>query len=161
MADDVIILKTSGVPLFSKCYGGKTCKLHPDHALQSGFLAALYSFSKESFGQQGIQSVLFQNLKLNFKVDEENELIFVFANPIEENSEKIKKQLNETHRIFIEKYANVIDNIVIDTSIFNEFDQDLLELDVVPRKAVGDVKLHKHPFWKKLAKKLETKRRLR
>ncbi len=52
MADDVIILKTSGVPLFSKCYGGKTCKMHPDHALQSGFLAALYSFSKESFGQQ-------------------------------------------------------------------------------------------------------------
>lgn len=26
IADDVIILKTSGIPLFSRYYGGKICK---------------------------------------------------------------------------------------------------------------------------------------
>ncbi len=96
---------------------------------------------------------------MNFKVDEENELIFVFANPIEESSKKITKQLNDTHRIFLEKYSNKINSLAFDTSIFSEFDQDLLKLNIVPRKYVGDVKLHKHPFWEKLAKKLKTKRR--
>ncbi|MCK5182680.1 MAG: hypothetical protein KAJ76_05670 [Candidatus Heimdallarchaeota archaeon] len=33
LADDVLILKAFGVPLFAKCFGGQTCKNHPDHAL--------------------------------------------------------------------------------------------------------------------------------
>ncbi len=55
--------------------------------------------------------------------------------------------LNETHRIFIEKNANVINNLVIDTSIINEYDQDFLELGVVTRITAGDVKLHTPTFW--------------
>ncbi|MHA1630712.1 MAG: hypothetical protein ACTSXO_07770 [Candidatus Heimdallarchaeota archaeon] len=86
MADDVLILKTSGIPLYAKCFGGKTCKAHPDHALQSGFLAALFSYSKETFSESGIKSVIFSGFKLDFKVDEEKELILVFTNPLEENN---------------------------------------------------------------------------
>lgn len=159
MADDVIILKTSGVPLFSRCYGGKTCRLHPDHALQSGFLAALYSFAKESFSQSGIKSVLFQDLKLDFKVDEDNDLIIVFANPIEEDNQLIAKQLEATYNLFLEKYVDKINTLAIDTNTFVDFDQDLLALDVVPRKSVGEVKLHKHPFWNKMTRKLKRMRR--
>ncbi|HUU79759.1 MAG TPA: hypothetical protein VMX55_15580 [candidate division Zixibacteria bacterium] len=159
MADDVIILKTSGIPLFSRCYGGETCKLHPDHALQSGFLAALYSFAKESFSQSGIKSVLFHDLKLDFKVDEDKEIIIVFVNPIKEDSNKITKQLEETYKLFIEKYSNKIDSIFVDTSTFVEFDKDLLNLDIVPRESVGEVKLHKHPFWEKVYKRLKRKKK--
>ncbi|MFX0150802.1 MAG: hypothetical protein ACFFAJ_08490 [Candidatus Hodarchaeota archaeon] len=50
MPDDIFILQTSGIPLFAKYFGGDYYKLHPDHSLQTGFLAAMYSFSKESFG---------------------------------------------------------------------------------------------------------------
>ncbi len=159
MADDVLILKTSGIPLFSRCYGGKTCKLHPDHALQSGFLAAMYSFAKESFSQSGIKSVVFDDLKLDFKVDEEKELIIVFANPIEEDSEKVKKQLEDTYKRFIEKHGHNIDSLAIDNSAYVSFDQDLLELDVVPRKSVGEVKLSNHPLWNKVVGKLRRRRR--
>jgi len=50
MPDDIFILDKSGIPYYSKCFGGKTCKMRPDHTLQTGFLAALYAYSKESFG---------------------------------------------------------------------------------------------------------------
>jgi hypothetical protein len=48
MADDVFIIDSSGIPYYSRCFGGETCKMRPDHTLQTGFLAALYAFSKES-----------------------------------------------------------------------------------------------------------------
>ena len=48
---DVFVLDMGGIPYFSKCYGGSYCQQHPDHALQTGFLAAIYSFSGE-FGQK-------------------------------------------------------------------------------------------------------------
>lgn len=150
MTDDVIILKTSGVPLFAKCYGGSTCKMHPDHALQSGFLAALFSFSKETFSEKGIKSVIFDDFKLDFKVDEGNELIIVLANPILEDDEKIKKQLEDTHKIFIEKYQPQLNNLAYDTSLFMDFDKDLVELKVVPQNAKMDLPLDKIPFWKKI-----------
>ena len=79
-------------------------------------------------------------MKLNFKIDEEKELISVLTNPIDEKSDKIIKQLQETHRVFIEKYSHTINNIAFDTSIYDEFDYDLLTSDVVPRKSVVDVK---------------------
>ena len=48
MPDDIFLLQTSGIPLFAKCIGGDYCKMHPNHSLQTGFLAAMYNFSKES-----------------------------------------------------------------------------------------------------------------
>ncbi|MHA1122933.1 MAG: hypothetical protein ACTSPC_09075 [Candidatus Heimdallarchaeota archaeon] len=122
MADDVLILKTSGVPLYAKCFGGQTCKNHPDHALQSGFLAALFSFSKEAFSSNGVKSVIFEDFK----------------------------HLNDTHRTFVEKYHPVINSPVYDTNLFADFDQDLVKLDVVTNNAKKDLPLEKIPFWKKI-----------
>ena len=65
MADDVFVLQTSGIPLFARCFGGEFCKLHPEHALQTGFLAAMYSFSQESFGQTDLKSVVFKDIRLD------------------------------------------------------------------------------------------------
>ncbi|NHJ03457.1 MAG: hypothetical protein EAX90_01425 [Candidatus Heimdallarchaeota archaeon] len=152
-----MILKTSGIPLFSRCYGGKTSKLHPDHALQSGFLAALYSFAKESFNQSGIKSVLFHDLKLDFKVDEDKEIIIVFVNPIKEDSNKIANHLDKIYKFFIEKHSNKIDSIFVAISTFVVFDKDLLNSDIVPRESVGEVKLQKHTFWEKMYKRLKRK----
>ena len=150
MADDVLILKTSGVPLFAKCYGGQTCKNHPDHALQSGFLAALFSFSKEAFSSNGVKSVIFEDFKLDFKVDEENDLIVVLTNPLDEDERKIKKHLSDTHKTFVEKYHPIINLIVYDTNLFADFDQDLVKLNVVSNNAKKDLPLEKIPFWKKI-----------
>ena len=85
--------------------------------MQSGFLAALFSYSKETFSESGIKSIIFSDFKLDFKVDEEKELIHVFTNPLEENDSQVKAQLDKAHRIFVEKYSPHLDKIT--------FDQDL------------------------------------
>ncbi|MHA1220660.1 MAG: hypothetical protein ACTSQB_02895 [Candidatus Heimdallarchaeota archaeon] len=154
MVDDVLILKTSGIPLFAKCYGGSTCKAHPDHALQSGFLAALFSYSKETFSEQGIKAVLFSDFKLNFKVDEERELIMVFTNALEDDETKIITELNQAHEIFVGKYGRQLDEFIIDADAFLEFDTDLVNLNIVPHPAKKDLPLMKESFWQKLFARL-------
>jgi len=59
----------------------------------------------------------------------------------------------------VEKHGHNIDSLAIDNSAYVSFDQDLLELDVVPRKSVGEVKLSNHPLWVKVVGKLRRRRR--
>ena len=136
MADDVFILQTSGVPLFAKCYGGDYCKLHPDHALQTGFLAAMYSFAEESFGQDELISVVFNDIRLDFKINKEKEIIMVFANPL--GTENVEDRLSQAMKIFLEKYGAKIGS-VIKEDMFQEFENDLLDLDIIRSQAMGDI----------------------
>lgn len=138
MADDVFVLQTSGIPLFARCFGGDFCKLHPDHALQTGFLAAMYSFSQESFGQTDLKSVVFKDIRLDFKIDREKEVIMVFANPI--GTEKIENQLDQSMKLFLEKYGSKI-GIVIKEDTFEGFEEDLIKLKVVNKQSMGDIPL--------------------
>ncbi|MFX1506039.1 MAG: hypothetical protein ACFFDC_07980 [Promethearchaeota archaeon] len=136
MADDVFVLQTSGLPLFAKCYGGDYCKLHPDHALQTGFLAAMYSFAEESFGQDELKSVVFNDIRLDFKIDKEKEVIMVFANPL--GTEKVEDRLNKAMKVFLEKYGSKIGTIIKDDT-FQEFESDLLDLEIVHSPAMGSL----------------------
>ncbi|MFX1286308.1 MAG: hypothetical protein ACFFB5_21925 [Promethearchaeota archaeon] len=150
MADDVFILQTSGVPLFARCYGGDYCKLHPDHALQTGFLAAMYSFAEESFGQDELISVVFNDIRLDFKIDKEKEIIMVFANPL--STENVEDRLNRAMKIFLDKFGSKI-GPVIKEGMFQEFENDLLDLDIVRSQAMGDIspKMRRgKSFWVKL-----------
>ncbi|MFX0012983.1 MAG: hypothetical protein ACFFB2_04080 [Promethearchaeota archaeon] len=150
MADDVFILQTSGIPLFAKCYGGDYCKLHPDHALQTGFLAAMYSFAEESFGQEELKSVIFNDIKLDFKIDREKEIIMVFANPL--GTKMVEDRLNQAMAIFLEKYGSRIGTIIKEDT-FEDFEQDLLSLNVVRSQAMGDISPKMKPrrrLWEKI-----------
>ncbi|MHA1967435.1 MAG: hypothetical protein ACW964_06505 [Candidatus Hodarchaeales archaeon] len=138
MADDVFVLQTSGIPLFARCFGGDFCKLHPDHALQTGFLAAMYSFSQESFGQTDLKSVVFKDIRLDFKIDKEKEVIMVFANPI--GTEKIDNQLDQSMKLFLEKYGSKI-GLVIKEDTFVGFEEDLLKLNIVNKQSMGKIPL--------------------
>jgi hypothetical protein len=138
VADDVFVLQTSGIPLFARCFGGDFCKLHPDHALQTGFLAAMYSFSQESFGQTDLKSVVFKDIRLDFKIDREKEVIMVFANPI--GTERIDNQLDQSMKIFLEKYGSKI-GLVIKEDTFEGFEEDLLKLNVVNKQSMGVIPL--------------------
>jgi hypothetical protein len=157
LADDIIILKSSGIPLYAKCYGGITCKAHPDHALQSGFLAALFSYSKETFSSQGIKSVIFNDFKLDFKVDADKDLIIVFTNPLDEDTNLIKEQMEKTHKAFVNKFESKLDSLAFSTEGFYEFDQDLVNLKIVHNEAKKDVPLEKEPFWKKIFSRFRRK----
>ncbi len=138
MADDVFVLQTSGIPLFARCFGGDFCKLHPDHALQTGFLAAMYSFSQESFGQTDLKSVVFKDIRLDFKIDREKEIIMVFANPL--GTEKIDNQLDQSMKLFLEKYGSKIGPL-INEDTFEGFEEDLLKLNVVNAQSMGNIPL--------------------
>ena len=140
MTSDVFVLQTSGIPLFARCFGGDYCKLHPDHALQTGFLAAMYSFSKESFGQTDLKSVVFKDIRLDFKIDQEKEIIMVFANPL--TAKNIELLLDQAMSLFLKKYGARI-GIVIKEDTFEEFEEDLIELNVVPNQAMGKIHLKK------------------
>ena len=153
MADDVFVLQTSGVPLFAKCYGGNYCKLHPDHALQTGFLAAMYSFAEESFGQDELKSVVFNEIRLDFKIDREKEIIMVFANPL--GTEKVEERLNHAMKVFLEKFGSKIGAIVQEDT-FQEFQSDLLDLNIVRSPAMGDIspKMKEgKSLWKRLTRR--------
>ncbi|UCE13266.1 MAG: hypothetical protein JSV04_13905 [Candidatus Heimdallarchaeota archaeon] len=156
MADDVFVLQTSGIPLFAKCYGGDYCKLHPDHALQTGFLAAMYSFAEESFGQEELKSVVFQDIRLDFKIDKEKEIIMVFANPL--GTEKVEERLNQAMDIFLKKYGSKL-GLIAQEGTFDEFENDLLNLNIVRSKAMGDIKPMKSEMslWKRFVNKLRRK----
>ncbi|MHA1687324.1 MAG: hypothetical protein ACTSYD_13150 [Candidatus Heimdallarchaeaceae archaeon] len=94
MADNIFILNIAGLPYYSKCFGGSTCKAHPGHSLQTGFLAALTAFSEETFGQE-LKTVIFRDMKLNFNIDKERDLIVAFTNPLEVDDEEVEAQLEK------------------------------------------------------------------
>ena len=57
---DIYIVETSGIPIFAGCTATDYCKLHMDqHELQSGFLATMYNFSKETFKGSTFANYLF------------------------------------------------------------------------------------------------------
>ncbi|MFX0172934.1 MAG: hypothetical protein ACFE9L_13550 [Candidatus Hodarchaeota archaeon] len=154
LPDDIFILQTSGIPLFAKCFGGDYYKMHPDHSLQTGFLAAMYSFSKESFGQTKLKSIIFKDIKLDFKIDNEKEVILVFANPLEEKN--IEFQLDKALSLFIEKYGAKLSTI-IDEDSFKGFEQDLIENKIATRGAMGDIRVEerKKSLWKRFVSRFK------
>lgn len=154
MADDIFLFKTSGIPLFGKCFGGEYCKLHPDHSLQTGFLAAIYSYSQESFGDE-IQSVIFNEIKLDFKIDKKNEIILVFANPVKLGTEIIKEQLNRAMDRFLEKFSDKIGDIIIEGQ-YQDFENDLIELKVVSNPSMGNIStiIPRKSLWSRFISKI-------
>ncbi|MCG3225939.1 MAG: hypothetical protein H7645_03410 [Candidatus Heimdallarchaeota archaeon] len=158
MPDDVFILDKSGIPYYSRCFGGETCKMRPDHTLQTGFLAALYAFSKESYGQQEIRTVIFSDLKLHFKVNQEKDVIIVFTAPLSEKDEEVEGQMDMTLGAFLELYEQDIGKGYADTEKFDGFDQTLQELNVVKTKPMGRINLReKVSSWKKIFRRYKHK----
>ena len=158
MADDVFIIDSSGIPYYSRCFGGETCKMRPDHTLQTGFLAALYAFSKESYGQQEIKTVVFSDLKLHFRVDNERDVIVVFTTPMSETDEEVKNQMDMTYGAFLELYENQIGRGYSEPAVFDGFDDVLYNLNVVKSKSMGMINLEeKVRGWKRLFKKYKHK----
>lgn len=158
MVDDIFILDKSGVPYYSKCFGGETCKLRPDHALQTGFLAALYAYAKESFGAQSeIRSVEFSDLQLDFAISDKDNLIVVFANPIhDELTLEREKQLRTTLDIFLEKYKEQLIPGFVNHEVIHQFEAELQEKGIIDRKSKGDIKLKNksEPWWRKILDKV-------
>ncbi len=125
--------------------------MRPDHTLQTGFLAALYAFSKESYGQQEIRTVIFSDLKLHFKVDQEKDIIIVFTSPMSEKEEEVEGQMDMALGAFLEQYENEIGRGYVDAEKFEGFDQILQDIGIVKTKPMGMINLgEKVGLWKRI-----------
>ncbi|HMF32246.1 MAG TPA: hypothetical protein VKK79_12565 [Candidatus Lokiarchaeia archaeon] len=141
MADDVFIFRSSGLVLFSRCYGGEYCAVHPDHNLQAGFLAALYLFSQEYSEGNELQAVLFKRIRMDFAVDAAHDVIVVFTNPSDSDPAEICSQLNQTLNQFVQKYTNNLGDEVIVKEVFEDFEADLHQSKIVCRECQGEIPL--------------------
>ena len=132
--------------------------MRPDHTLQTGFLAALYAFSKESYGQQEIKTVIFSDLKLHFKFDQEKNVIIVFTSPISDDEEVIEGQMDMALGAFLEMYEDEIGKGYVEVDKFEGFDQVLQEIGIVKTQPMGMINLgEKVGWWKRTFRRYKHK----
>lgn len=146
---DMFVLNRGGLPYFSKCYGGSTCQLHPDHALQTGFLAAIYSFSGE-FGQKTLEIVKFEELKLIFKLIKEIDSIVVFVVLASDDLVEVEEKMDAAASIFLEKYGSKANaSRIIRVEDYAGFGDDLEK--ILHKKPGMDIQLRKKPsIWQRI-----------
>ncbi len=143
---DIYVIKKSGLPLFAGCTQSDYCKLHMDqHELQAGFMAALYSFSKETFTSSELKTILYDDIQLNFKVNDEKGLIFVFVHPVDADREIIYQMLEKTRSRFVDRYKAVLDDDLINEEIFESFRQDLLDIGIMKDENLTSTKMMQLP----------------
>ena len=79
---DIYVVEKSGIPLFAGCTASDYCKLHMDqHELQSGFLAAMYNFSKETFKDSTLRTINLDDITISMRSESEEGIILVFIHP--------------------------------------------------------------------------------
>jgi hypothetical protein len=138
---DVFVLSPSGLPYFSKCYGGDFCKLQPDHTLQTGFLAAMYQFSGD-FGQKTIDMVRFDQISLHFKPWTDKDFIIVFAVSVEDDEKEVKEKLLKAGEAFRQKFGDQVrTGEPINDEVFEDFIHDLEP--ILEKKPMMTIPLHR------------------
>lgn len=105
--DDIFIINKSGVPYWSYCYGGENCMRFPDHMLQTGILAAFFSFGRE-FGQKVIEKVEFDTGHYFFYFDDP--IITIFATNKDVDTNIIRNKVEQATDLFKEKYGEQVVN---------------------------------------------------
>ncbi|MFQ5979970.1 MAG: hypothetical protein ACE5OZ_17705 [Candidatus Heimdallarchaeota archaeon] len=146
---DMFVINRGGLPYFSKCYGGSTCHLNPDHALQTGFLAAIYSFSGE-FGQKTLEIVKFEELMLIFKLIKDIDSILVFVVLASDDIPEVEGKMEAVASIFLEKYGSkATTSRIIRVDDFAGFGDDLER--ILDKKPGMDIQLRKKPsLWQRI-----------
>ncbi|MCY3414333.1 MAG: hypothetical protein INQ03_21990 [Candidatus Heimdallarchaeota archaeon] len=130
-AYDLILMKSSGIPIYAGCTGSDYCMKHlGQHQLQTAFLSALYSFSQEAFDEEVLTKIDFSNIQLNFEIEHSKQLLFVGFHPKEVDSKQIQKLLQEALVRFNKRFPGEISDIV-QPDDFLEFSKDLRELGLV------------------------------
>ena len=118
--NDLFVQNTSGIPYISRCYGGNFCKLQPDHALVTGFFAAINSFKGE-FGQKELNNVLYEEINLSFASNEDLLVVFNLDRKADEN--QFKDLANKISKKFIETFPEYNSGKSLPAKKVDEFSQ--------------------------------------
>ncbi|MFW9915697.1 MAG: hypothetical protein ACFFGZ_08800 [Candidatus Thorarchaeota archaeon] len=146
---DVFVIDRGGLPYFSKCYGGSYCQRNPDHALQTGFLAAIYSFSGE-FGQKTLEIVRFEKILLVFQLIRELDVILVFVVLASDDEPEVVEKMTAAAKIFVERYgAKISASKIIQSDDYAPFGNDLES--VLAKKPGMEIALRRKPsLWQRI-----------
>lgn len=138
-AYDIYVIKLSGVPIFAGCTGSDYCQAHDDkHILHSGLFTTFYFFANQSFEGSMIKTILFDDLQINFLVDEANKVMIAVNHPISVENIHIRKQLEYAHKTLIEKYHYLIESETSPNEYdFDSYKQDLVEIGLVPENLIS------------------------
>ena len=134
---DIFLLYTSGIPIFAGCTGSEYCMNHYEsHELHAGFFSAIYNFSRETGIGSNLQSIIFDDIQLNFKIDELEKVMLVFVHMKTAKLRIIQKQLDYALGIFLKKYKPILRKHYIERELFVEFMNDLKEKGIVNYKRI-------------------------
>lgn len=141
---DIYIVEKSGIPLFAGCTASDYCKLHMDqHELQSGFLAAMYNFSKETFKGSNLRTIAFDNITVSMKSDEEEGIILVFIHPIRINPKIMDAKMTKALEVFMTNFYPNLDSNTLDPELFDMYKDELRELRIIPPSLMNTIKQQK------------------
>ncbi|MFV2015492.1 MAG: hypothetical protein ACC656_08705 [Candidatus Heimdallarchaeota archaeon] len=130
---DIYVVEKSGIPVFAGCTATDYCKLHMDqHELQSGFLAAMYNFSKETFKDSTLRTINFDDITISMKSDETGGIILVFIHPVRINPKIMDAKLTKALEVFMSNFFPKLDPNTIDPGLFELYKDELRELRIIP-----------------------------
>ncbi|MHA1144619.1 MAG: hypothetical protein ACTSRW_07775 [Candidatus Helarchaeota archaeon] len=116
---------------------GQCQSLGNDPQLISGFLGAIDTFASE-VANQSMKSIEFGELKLHFYKHSKNvELLVVLVTDLNEKQDLIQYKLEKIASIFIEQYADHIENFKGDVEIFENFGDILIEMKLAQKNCGG------------------------
>ena len=110
------------------------------HELQSGFLSALYAFSKESFTESKIEQVLFDDIKISFYTEKSSDILIAFIHPREFKDKKIRQHLEKAWIRFNMKFTDESKELFLDSDVYEAFRDDLRELGITPNSGLFNTK---------------------
>lgn len=155
--NDVFVLSTAGIPYYATCFGGEICKRRPDHLLQSGFIVAMFQFSKE-FGQKTIIQVEFDEGLMVFGRREvgAEEILVVFFTTREVGYSQIRGLVDKAGDAFIDEYGERIQVAkFVNVEDYSGFSEILRGLDLINRPPMGNLPIagKKESLWAKIRRK--------
>jgi hypothetical protein len=144
--NDIFVISSSGIPFFSKCYGGPGCKNQPNHLLVSDFLAAVFQFSMQ-FGQRSIREIIFEEGQMvidSSEIREQQLLTIIFASGQVETKD-LRNLVSIMANAFQNNYSNLIEQAQYHPKMsdFKSFTQTLNEIGITQEKVMGDVPILK------------------
>jgi hypothetical protein len=88
-----------------------------------------------------LKSIVLDTIQVNIKVDEPNDLMIAVVHPKGVKLDRIKRQIDAAHDLFLEKYKNKMDSghPLDEERLFKQFEKDLRERNIVHRTFLRSV----------------------
>ncbi|MHA1230574.1 MAG: hypothetical protein ACTSRP_08115 [Candidatus Helarchaeota archaeon] len=146
-----IFIINNGVPLVTKNFG-ECQSLGNDNHLISGFIEALFSFSKEIV-KSSIQSMNFDEYTFYFyKNPAYEDILYVVVSDRDDEPELMKFKIRKISSIFIEQYTDKLQSFKGDIGIFDGFGDILIEMNIAQKNCGGRPECEGCPNSQKVSK---------